>query len=92
MTLGSSRKNDGSRPHRLTDANRVDRWLDIAKRVADGKGFCLKANGLTRIPTRASGVDIEINWFVGVVELQEKELGNDQLSDVKAELTLGVSI
>ena len=76
----------------MTDADGVYGRLHIAEGVADGESFRLESNGVACIPAGSSGVDIEVNRLVGIIELEEKKLGNDQFCDVKSNLTLGVVV
>ena len=92
LTFGPCRKNYCRRAHGLADADGVHRRLHIAEGVADGEGFGLESDRITRVPAGASGVDIEVNRLLWVVELQIKQLSNDQLSHVDAHLTLGVVV
>ena len=92
LPLGAGRENHRSGSHGLADADGVHRRLHIAEGVADGEGFGLEADGITRIPAGSRGVDIEVNGLLGVIELQIKKLSDDQLGDIDPHLTLGIVV
>lgn len=63
-------KNYGGGVYGLINVNGMYWGFDVVEGVVNGEGFGFKIYCIVGVLGSVSGVDIKIDWFIGIVELE----------------------